>query len=107
MAEYDITPMQLKEMREEHPDLFVLDVREPHEIDICAIDGTYKIPLGEIGARYAEVPKDRTVVVHCKLGGRSAKAVEFLQSKGYTDVKNLAGGIIAWIDQVDGSLQKY
>ena len=107
LAEYDITPMQLKEMREQHPDLFVLDVREPHEIDICAIDGSYKIPLGEIGARYAEVPKDRTVVVHCKLGGRSAKAVEFLQSKGYTDVKNLAGGIIAWIDQVDGSLQKY
>ncbi len=107
MADYDITPKELVRMREENPDLYILDVREPHEIEICAIDGTHKIPLGELATRYAEVPRDQTVVVHCKLGGRSAKAVELLQSKGYTDVKNLAGGIIRWIDEVDGSLQKY
>jgi len=107
LAEYDITPSELKSMMDATPDLFVLDVREPHEIDICAIEGTTKIPLGEVSERYLEVPKDCDVVVHCKLGGRSAQAVEFLQSKGYTNVKNLAGGIIRWADDVDASLTKY
>jgi len=107
MADYDITPAQLKTMMDSDPDLYVLDVREPHEISICAIAGTHKIPLGQIAGRYAEVPSDRPVVVHCKLGGRSAQAVELLQSKGYSDIKNLAGGILRWIDDVDSSLQKY
>jgi len=107
LADYDITPKQLKDMMDSNPDLFVLDVREPHEIAICAIEGTTKIPLGEVASRYAEVPQDQPVVVHCKLGGRSAQAVEFLQSRGYSNAKNLAGGIIRWIDDVDGSLNKY
>jgi len=107
MAAYDISPTQLKAMMDADPDLYVLDVREPHEVAICAITGTHKIPLGQIAARYAEVPQDRPVVVHCKLGGRSAQAVEFLQSKGYDKVSNLAGGIIRWIDDVDGALQTY
>jgi len=107
LAKYDITPEQLKKMMDANAHLYVLDVREPHEIAICAIDSTVKIPLGEVAERYLEVPKDCEVVVHCKLGGRSAQAVEFLQSKGYTNVKNLAGGIIRWIDDVDASLTKY
>jgi len=107
LADYDITPLALKTMMDANPELFVLDVREPHEIDICAITGTHKIPLGQIAQRYAEVPVDQPVIVHCKLGGRSAQAVEFLQDKGYSNVKNLAGGILRWIDDVDGSLQKY
>jgi len=107
MADYDITPAQLKNMMDANPGLYVLDVREPHEIAICAIEGTHKIPLGQIAERYTEVPTDQPVVVHCKLGGRSAQAVELLQSKGYSDIKNVAGGIIAWIDTVDNSLQKY
>ena len=107
LADYDITPLTLKAMLEKNPDLFVLDVREPYEIDICAIDGTVKIPLGQIGVRYQEVPQDRDVVVHCKSGMRSAQTVEFLQSKGYANVKNLAGGILRWIDDVDGSLNRY
>jgi len=108
LADYDITPNDLQNMRAQNPDLFVLDVREPHEIDICAIEGTQKIPLGQIQDRYAaEVPKDLPVVVHCKMGGRSAQAVEFLQSQGYTNVQNLAGGILRWIADVDDSLTKY
>jgi len=107
LAEDDITPQDLMKMMKDDADLYVLDVREPHEIAICQIEGTRKIPLGEIPQRFAEVPKDRDVVVHCKLGGRSAQAVEFLKSQGYTNVKNLAGGIIRWIDDVDGSLNKY
>ncbi|MDX8395703.1 MAG: rhodanese-like domain-containing protein, partial [Mariprofundaceae bacterium] len=57
--------------------------------------------------RYLEIPNDRDVVIHCKMGGRSAQAVEFLQSKGYDRVKNLAGGIFRWIDDVDDSLTRY
>ncbi|PCI42929.1 MAG: molybdenum cofactor biosynthesis protein MoeB [Proteobacteria bacterium] len=107
LADYDITPKDLKDMMDANADLYVLDVREPHEIAICTIEGTKKIPLGDVSERYLEVPKDQEVVVHCKLGGRSAQAVEFLQSKGYTNVKNLAGGIIRWADDVDASLTKY
>jgi len=107
LADYDITPKDLKEMMDANSDLYVLDVREPHEIAICAIAGTVKMPLGQVAERYLEVPKDRDVVVHCKLGGRSAQAVEFLQSKGYSNVKNLAGGMMRWIDDVDASQTKY
>ncbi|MBN4061496.1 molybdopterin-synthase adenylyltransferase MoeB [bacterium AH-315-G11] len=107
LADYDITPNELKSMMDANADLYILDVREPHEIAICAIEGTVKIPLGDVAERHLEVPKDCDVVVHCKLGGRSAQAVEFLQSKGYTNVKNLAGGIIRWADDVDASLTKY
>lgn len=107
LAENDITPMQLKQMMIVGSDLFVLDVREPHEVSICELSGTYKIPLGNLAERYVEIPKDKTVVVHCKLGGRSSQAVDFLQSQGYTDIKNLAGGIIRWIDDIDQTLQKY
>jgi len=107
MTDNDITPTQLKTMMNADPDLYLLDVREPHEISICSIGGTHKIPLGELSERYLEVPTDKQVIVHCKLGGRSAQAVEFLLSKGYANSKNLAGGIIRWIDDVDHSLQKY
>jgi len=107
LADYDITPNELKKMLDDNPGLYVLDVREPHEIDICAIDGTRKIPLGELSARLAEVPRNEAVVVHCKMGGRSAQAVEFMQSQGYDHVKNLAGGILRWIDEVDPSQSKY
>jgi len=107
LTEDDITPAQLKQMLDKNHDLFVLDVREPHEVAICRIEDTWEIPLGELPQRFAEVPKDQDVVVHCKLGGRSAQAVEFLKSQGYTNVKNLAGGIIRWIDDVNISLNKY
>lgn len=86
---------------------FLLDVREPHEYQAAKIDGSVLIPLGELPNRFAEVPKDRPVVVHCRLGGRSAKAVEYLQSQGYTDIRNLSGGIQAWSLQVDASVPQY
>jgi len=107
LGEDDILPAQLDAMRRENPALFILDVREPFEVDICRIEGSWEIPLGQLPQRYAEVPKDRDVVVHCKVGGRSAQAVEFLKSRGYTRVKNLVGGILRWIEEVDDSLSKY
>ncbi|MDX8394051.1 MAG: molybdopterin-synthase adenylyltransferase MoeB [Mariprofundales bacterium] len=107
MTKDDINPKELQALREQSPKLFIVDVRENNELQICKIDGTVHIPLGSIAEQYLQIPKDEPVVVHCKLGGRSAQAMSFLQSKGYTQVKNLAGGIIAWIDDIDNSLQKY
>jgi adenylyltransferase/sulfurtransferase len=65
------------------------------------------IPLGELPRRHAELPRDRDIVAMCKMGGRSAKAMEFLQSAGFKRVKNLRGGILEWIDRVDPSQPKY
>ena len=103
----EITPKQLAVQMQADPELFLLDVREPFEVDICSIDGAWLIPLGVLPTRFAEVPKDRDVVVHCRSGARSAQAVQFLQSRGYTHVKNLVGGILRWIDEIDPSQPKY
>ena len=86
---------------------FLLDVREPHEYDAAKIKGSVLIPLGQLPERVSEIPKDCPIVVHCRLGGRSAKAVEYLLAQGYTDVRNLTGGIQAWSVQVDPSVPQY
>jgi len=103
----EISPKQLAAAMQADPELFLLDVREPFELEICRIDGAWDIPLGVLPLRFAEVPQDRDVVVHCRSGARSAQAVQFLQKQGYTRVKNLVGGILRWIDDVDPSQRKY
>jgi adenylyltransferase/sulfurtransferase len=90
--------------------LFILDVREPSEFQICRIPGSTLIPLGELPKRLAELPSGAgrpDIVVHCKMGGRSAKAVKQLVDAGFTRVENLKGGILEWIDRVDPSQRKY
>ena len=87
---------------------FILDVREPQEFQICRIPGSTLIPLGELASRLGELPNsDRDIVVHCKSGVRSAKAVRLLRERGFERVRNLKGGILAWIDRVDPTLPKY
>ena len=103
----NVTPLQLKALLDKNPDLFVLDVREPSELAICRLENSRDIPLGILPLRYTEVPNDKPVIVLCKMGGRSAQAMQFLQSKGYRNVSNLVGGIIRWIDEVDPTLKKY
>jgi len=103
----DVTPLQLKVMLGNNPDLLVLDVREPSELTICRLEKSLDIPLGILPLRFEEVPKNQPVVVLCKMGGRSAQAVQFLKSKGYNNVSNLVGGIIRWIDDVNPTLKKY
>lgn len=100
-----ISPKDLKKKLDEGADLFVLDVREPHEYQIANLGATL-IPLGEVANRYVELDKDREIVVHCKMGGRSQKAAEFLQQQGFK-VTNLAGGITAWSNDVDPTIPKY
>lgn len=75
---------------------FVLDVREPSEFQAGSIKGAHLIPLGALAQRLSEVPKDKPVVVVCRSGNRSARATLLLREKGYTNVENLAGGMIAW-----------
>ena len=103
----ETTVEELKSELDRGDDVYVLDVREPNEYQICRIDGSTLIPLGEVASRTAELDRDRDIVVLCKMGGRSAKAVALLQERGFTRVRNLKGGILAWIDRVDPSQSKY
>jgi len=87
-------------------DIFLLDVREPYEYQIAQIGGTL-IPQNDVPNRLAEIPRDREIVVHCRSGARSQRIAELLKQSGYTQVENLAGGILAWSDEIDPSVQKY
>jgi adenylyltransferase/sulfurtransferase len=102
----EIQPEELKRRLDAGEDIFVLDVREPHEYQICSIHGNL-IPLGDLPRRVHELDSSREIVVHCKSGARSAKAVDFLRQSGFKRVSNLAGGILAWADRVDPTLPKY
>ncbi|HXP23666.1 MAG TPA: rhodanese-like domain-containing protein, partial [Candidatus Sulfotelmatobacter sp.] len=102
----EITPSELKARLDRGDDLFILDVREPHEYQICNIGG-YLIPLGDLSRRVSELDSSREIVAHCRSGKRSAEASEFLRQAGFRKVLNLKGGILAWSDEVDPSVPKY
>ena len=103
----DMTARELKERIDRGEPLVVLDVREPQEYQINRIPGSTLIPLGELPQRYEELDRDAAIVCQCKSGARSAKATQFLRGIGFKNVRNLAGGILGWIDQVDPSQPKY
>jgi adenylyltransferase/sulfurtransferase len=108
-VEAGIPEIQVEELKRRlgaGDDLFVLDVREPHEYQICNING-HLIPLGDLPKRVHELDSSREIVAHCRSGVRSAKAVTFLQQAGFKKVHNLAGGILAWADRVDPKMAKY
>lgn len=102
-----ITVHDLQAMRQSGEDHFLLDVREPDEYATARIDGSVLIPLAQVAERAGAIPRERKVVVHCKLGGRSARAVATLQTLGYANVWNLAGGISAWSGEIDPTVPKY
>jgi len=103
----EITPLELKKKIEAHEPFVLIDVREPHEYQICRIPGSKLIPLGEVAKRMNELDSAQEIVVHCKSGMRSAKAVDLLMKSGFGKIHNLKGGILAWSDQVDPSVAKY
>ncbi len=123
----EITPRELKARLDRGDDLFILDVREPHEYQICNLKGhllplgelrephEYQIcnlkghllPLGELTRRVHELDSSREIVAHCRSGKRSAEAVDFLRKAGFRKILNLKGGILAWSDEVDPSVPKY
>ncbi|MEX2273934.1 MAG: molybdopterin-synthase adenylyltransferase MoeB [Vicinamibacterales bacterium] len=109
-AEHEVTVHQLKAKLDSGQPVYVLDVREPNEFQICRIPGSVLIPLAQLPNRLSELPgpsDERDVIVHCKMGGRSAKAVKLLHERGYARARNLKGGILSWIDSIDPKLPKY
>ncbi|MGC2246307.1 MAG: molybdopterin-synthase adenylyltransferase MoeB [Terriglobales bacterium] len=101
-----ISVEELKKKLDAKADIFILDVREPHEYQICNLNG-YLVPLNDLPKRVSELDSSREIVAHCKMGGRSAKAVQFLRQAGFKKVSNLTGGITAWAEKVDTSMPKY
>jgi sulfur-carrier protein adenylyltransferase/sulfurtransferase len=109
-ADLETTVEDLKASIDSRDPLLIVDVREPQEWAICRIPGARLIPLGQVPSHIAELraeSAERPIVVHCKSGVRSAKAVKLLQEAGIVNAKNLKGGILAWIDKIDPTLPKY
>ena len=102
----EITPRELKERMDRGDELFILDVREPHEYQICNLKG-HLIPLGELPRRVHELDSSHEIVAHCRSGKRSAEAVDFLRKAGFRKVLNLRGGILSWSTEVDPSMPRY
>ena len=102
----EITVEQLKEKMAKGG-VLVVDVRETHELDICKLQGTKHIPMGEVADRIKELDPEAEILVHCRSGGRSGKVVAFLQQNGYKKVFNVAGGILAWAERIDPTMATY
>jgi adenylyltransferase/sulfurtransferase len=103
----EITVYDLKTMRDRGDDFVLVDVREPHEFAICSLPGSVKIPLGTLPQNLNRLSTADEIVVHCKLGGRSAKAVQFLRDSGFRKVRNLAGGIDRWAAEIEPKMPRY
>jgi adenylyltransferase/sulfurtransferase len=104
----EMTATELKEKMDSGEDIQLIDVRNPDEFAFAKVEGAKLIPFGEVMARLDEFDENADTVVMCRSGVRSARVIEFLESKGFKGrLHNLAGGILAWSDQVDPSLPKY
>ena len=102
----EVPEITVRELKERLGEVSVLDVREPHEYEVANI-GARLIPLGELPERLVELDKDEPLAVHCKTGGRSARAVKLLKEAGFQNVYNVRGGITAWSEEIDPSVPKY
>lgn len=102
----EITVQELKEMMDTKSDFQLIDVREEMEFEHCNIGGQL-IPMGTIMDHLDEIATDKKVILHCKSGRRSATVIQILESKGFTNLYNLQGGILAWSDQIDPTVPKY
>ena len=104
----EITATELKQRLDNGDDIQIIDVREDNEVAYARIPNSVHIPLGQVVARMNEIDPTRETVVHCKMGGRSARAIDALQRSGFQGkLINLKGGILGWSDEVDPSVPKY
>ena len=103
----DITVHELKARMDQGNAPVVIDVREPHEHAICSIPGAILIPVGELPQRLDELDRQQEVVVHCRGGGRSTRSVAMMREKGFSRARNLKGGVIAWVTEIDPKQPKY
>ena len=101
----EITVEEFSAIRES--DVVLVDVREPHEYDICSIEGSKLIPLGELKDRTGELDPEDDIVVHCHHGRRSMRAATFLAEQGFAKVRNLKGGIDEWAEKLDSEMARY
>jgi adenylyltransferase/sulfurtransferase len=106
-ASGETTVEELKARLDRGEKVFILDVRNPEEYQICRIEGSTLLPLPALPQRFGELDCNRDMVVHCKSGVRSAKAIAFLRQQGFTKLKNLKGGILAWARQIDPGMPTY
>jgi molybdopterin/thiamine biosynthesis adenylyltransferase/rhodanese-related sulfurtransferase len=106
-ASADLTVEDLQRRLQQGDKVFILDVRNPEEYQICKIAGSVLLPLPALPQRFNELDKNREMIVHCKSGVRSAKAIAFLKQQGFTKLKNLRGGILAWAENIDPAMPKY
>ena len=100
----DVSPAELKQMIDDNKEIVILDVRQPDEHAHSAFPQAKHIPLGELQDRFEELDAEAEIVVHCKLGGRSARAASFLQGKDFKSVHNLTGGLTAYAKEFDAKL---
>ena len=107
LTEDEIEVTEVKEKLDRGDTFVLIDVREPHEYQICNIPAAKLIPLGEVGKRLGELDPEADIVIHCKSGMRSARACGILRAAGFKQVRNMKGGILAWSDRVDHSVPKY
>ncbi len=103
----EMTVEELKRRLDRGEELFILDVRNPEEFQICRIPGSTLLPLPSLPQRFAELDREREMVVHCKSGVRSQKAIQFLREKGFGKLTNLKGGILAWAERIDPGMPRY
>jgi len=103
----EIQPSQLAQRLERGEKLEIIDVREPYEWQIGHIPGARLVPLGRIAEEIPRLDKRRETILYCKVGARSMRAAQQLASAGVADVRNLAGGILRWIDEVDPTMPRY
>jgi adenylyltransferase/sulfurtransferase len=103
----EINVHELKSLKDQSADFQLIDVREEREFEICNLQGEL-IPMGEIPYHIDKISKDKQVVVHCRSGKRSADVIAYLQQRhGYQNLYNLAGGVLAWSDEIDPTMPKY
>ncbi len=104
----EITVTELKAKMDAGEDFELIDVRQPNEYEFAKIEGAKLIPLAEVVARRDEIDSSKEIIVHCKMGGRSAKAIQMLTASGFEgDMSNLVGGITAWSHEIDPSVPTY
>jgi rhodanese-related sulfurtransferase len=103
----ETTVQELKQMMDAHADFQLIDVREPHEYELCNLEGEL-IPMAELPNNLEKISRDKKVVIHCRSGSRSGNMISWLEKNhGFTNLYNLKGGILAWSDQIDPSVIKY
>ena len=102
----EITVTEFKKLQNDNADYQLIDVREDHELEICEMGGEH-IPMGDVMDNLDKISKTKQVIIHCRSGARSGTICKALEAEGYNNVYNLKGGIIAWANEIDPSLEKY